>query len=1023
MARFARIGGSFLVVLVAYWSYALTIVPLVEPPANRYEAENLSREELKRRAQGTQQRWQRELDGLFPPGAWELDDPMILESDQFKLLLKGYKNLGGGQVEICPCTMIFTPNEPANDLVMRKRRSIVLKASEGALLKFDQALDLRQAKIGRLEGGQLKGRITIRSEGESLGPEDNLTVVTRDVDINEERIWSPHAVDFRLGSNSGQGRKMRIKFLSAKKDQTKNTPGPNVEGIELFEVRELRQLHLEPGEGGVFPDADPTSIDIAAGSKPLDDSNLPVEISCRGPFRFDPIAQLATFEDRVNVLRIHPEGPSDQLNCDTLYVYFARPRSALPGLAGRKQEGTQRKRTGSLDLEPRLIKAKGSPVFLRSPSQQIEARGEELEFDVQSGRITLDGTRQVWLQRGLEEIHARHLKYTAAESGGLGQISAKGPGFLRAQVGKSAAEQLYASWGENLEVQPWEGQQAISLVGGAELNYAGIGRLTAGQIHLFLDEMPPKTPGNSDRPEFRPDRMVAQGRVWLNSPQLSGEVDKWEVWFIHPRQEQAPQGPVVSGDTVVSNEIDADGVAATGSGGLFGAKSLSPQDRSDWTFARRHFKVTGSLLQSRVTMRDQKQELSDIIITGGVSLTETRTAEPDEIPLIVTGDRIDVIAANSPSTTVTITGSPTRWAQFQGRGLTLMGPSIELDRGKNLLYIDGSGRMKLPMDRDLFQDRRLANPDELQIDWKRHMEFDGLTAHFEDDIVAAGRYQHLEAETLDVILAEKVWFDELDSQTKPRPQRIVCNGGRQGVFVENHSFDEQQTRLSIERMWVVEFDVNLTTGEAVAEGPGRMTSVGIRSFDLPGGRSGGNPIAARVAPTALEDPAKPADKQLTHLNVRFEGSLEGNVKRKKMTFHDQVRAAYGPVKSWQDTLDPDEPDLLGPDDALLKCRELTVVHMPIPNREERAVELEALGNVSVEGSGYFALAPRMTYTEAKQLLLMESKDWTDAELYHQKQAGAPHSGTSAKRILYWCDTGKAEFEGPRSLKLSQFPRR
>ena len=85
--------------------------------------------------------------------------------------------------------------------------------------------------------------------------------------------------------------------------------------------------------------------------------------------------------------------------------------------------------------------------------------------------------------------------------------------------------------------------------------------------------------------------------------------------------------------------------------------------------------------------------------------------------------------------------------------------------------------------------------------------------------------------------------------------------------------------------------------------------------------------------------------------------------------------------------------------------------------------MSSLLALSVEGSGYFALAPRMTYTEAKQLLLMESKDWTDAELYHQKQAGAPHSGTSAKRILYWCDTGKAEFEGPRSLKLSQFPRR
>ena len=104
--------------------------------------------------------------------------------DRVKLLMKGYQRLDEGKrVEIRPCTMIFTPDQPTASPEEHWRRSIVLEAPEGAILEFDQPFELGRAKVGELEKGRLNGRIRIRSGGKSPGPEDDLEVIAHDVDL------------------------------------------------------------------------------------------------------------------------------------------------------------------------------------------------------------------------------------------------------------------------------------------------------------------------------------------------------------------------------------------------------------------------------------------------------------------------------------------------------------------------------------------------------------------------------------------------------------------------------------------------------------------------------------------------------------------------------------------------------------------------------------------------------------------------------------------------------------------------
>ncbi|NQT37533.1 MAG: hypothetical protein HQ581_08595, partial [Planctomycetes bacterium] len=327
MARVFRVITSFVAVLTAYWAYALAVVPMIEPTAdmNRSEGPDAQRLEM---GENAVQRQLRQFDGLFPPGSWELSSSKILESEQFTLLLGDYKNRGDGKVEIHPCTMVFMAAGLKDTQAERRRRAIVLQAPKGALLEFDSPLDLKQAKIGRLVGGRLLGQVTIRSDGKLPGPEDDLRIDTRDVEITERRVWTPYQVAFRLGPNNGCGEEMTIRLSPAGSDDSIAEHGPNIGGVESFELQRLDRLHLELADGDLFsggkenaakkppsggidkPAPRPVARETVARKtvSPADDTlegRLPVEVTCRGPFRFDFVEQVATFQREVDVLQLH----------------------------------------------------------------------------------------------------------------------------------------------------------------------------------------------------------------------------------------------------------------------------------------------------------------------------------------------------------------------------------------------------------------------------------------------------------------------------------------------------------------------------------------------------------------------------------------------------------------------------------------------------------------------------------------------------------------------------------------------
>ncbi len=976
-----RLAISFAVVLTAYWLYALLAVPLIEPQA-RWKEVSGGEPILPPTAPEHRQ----QLSQWFPPDAWERESPKVLKTEQGMLLFQDYKPLDDGRMEVKPFTLVFMAgNKPANE--EKDTRPVIMRAPDGALLHFDRPLDLGRAEIGRLIGGRLLGEIKIHSPETDRGKGDDLEIVTRNVQIDEQQVFTPHDVRFRYGQSHGSGRILSIALLPPKgsADNRKKSPSPS--GVKSLELVHVDKVHLHVGSD--------------------DKPQPPLEITCQGPFQFDFQKHIATFEDRVDVMRLNPDGPSDQLNCELLEVHFA-PREAAaettaraPAAAGNPSAiadaGNQKEKDGLSSLDVRRIVATGHPVVLRAPSAGATARGERLEYDLQTRRIRLEDSKKVMLRDERHDIEALQVEYQMAEPGRLGQLWSAGPGVIRGQLGDDQTRPFEVVWNKELLLRPHEQDHVVSMTGGANVKFPTMGGLAGDEIHLWLREVPQDQAAGGDgktRYSIVPDRMMALGQVQLDSPQLSGRTNRLEAWFV----ETAPENTVAASGT--PRQPSTAPVFARSPLGVAG------DSRDDLPVQK--FDVTGDLLRVQLLRQSEKTSVGDVTVDGNVRFVETvmRTAEPGQIPLSITGNLLQLRSASSDRATAKVTGQP---AEVVARGLTMNGATIQLDRGANRLWIDGPGQMTLPASRDLpgplpSSSQQQSPAANITIGWKGRMDFNGVTVHFERDVKAQSDQRFTLAGTLDVTLNRRVDFAN-PGQTDGIDIRELSFGD--GVYIENRSYELREL-VSLDQMQSRNLSIDQQTGGIYADGPGWVNSVRRGGDAL--SPSGQQPSAAR------RDSASP--NRLNYLHVDFQRAMVGNVNKREIQFLDQVKTVYGPVASWDERLDASRRDGLGEDGVLMTCDKLTVLEMGTPVAGRRPFELEATGNTLVEGRTFTARAERISYAEAKQLLVLEGNGRADAEIWRQTRIGGPTSHAAARKILYWRNDNRVEVDDASFLDLS-----
>ena len=295
--------------------------------------------------------------------------------------------------------------------------------------------------MGHLIGGRLLGRVTLRSDGRSPGPEDDLRVVTKDVQLSEREIWTAEPVDFRFGSSYGRGREMHIRLTPGDDSRPSDSPGAERgrAGVVRADPRD-RSAAPRAQSGENAAGASDGAAPPGAGSVSF--SNGPMEISCNGPLQFDMSRQEATFRDHVDVWRIIPNSQSDLLTCELLTIHFA-PKRENPANPASKEDGQEKALAGrpGAAMGPRRGGAGGARL-----ARPKGFRPAASNWNTISGRaaISLESAVEAWMRQGSNEIHCPSLKYQPGPAGRLGQVLARGPGWFRGEKDPQPAGQLAA---------------------------------------------------------------------------------------------------------------------------------------------------------------------------------------------------------------------------------------------------------------------------------------------------------------------------------------------------------------------------------------------------------------------------------------------------------------------------------------------------------------------------------------------------------------------------------------------------
>ena len=239
--------------------------------------------------------------------------------------------------------------------------------------------------------------------------------------------------------------------------------------------------------------------------------------------------------------------------------------------------------------------------------------------------------------------------------------------------------------------------------------------------------------------------------------------------------------------------------------------------------------------------------------------------------------------------------------------MTLWGAAIELEKRTNRLWVDGAGRLTLPVNQGL-DGQPLARAQSLTVDWKRRMDFQNATAVFRGSVVARSAQQVLNTEQLEATLTRAIDFSNPNvTPSGGRPdQRLdlasVRSRGR--TFLEARQFDEAGQQSTFSQMEVIDLAIDRATGKISAPGPGLGSARLTRC-----------PAAARAAGRShRQPPAPPAEEEgdeYTSIYVTFRKGIDGNIDRRTVKFFDDTQTIYAPVTDWNVRLDANDRDVGG----------------------------------------------------------------------------------------------------------------
>ncbi|MGQ9770076.1 MAG: hypothetical protein ACUVQG_05945 [Thermogutta sp.] len=985
--RWAQVAVSFLIVVAVYQLYARLAVPMIEPEPT---AVGVS-EQLIAPAEHVLQERMEELIQLFPGRREFLKQAKIFEIDQSTLVFQDYFNLGDGRILVRPCLIIFQQSDsPPGGKQRDLPNTLVLEAIEGAIFQFDRTLDLRSAKVGRFLSGQLLGNIVLRGEG----PHRDFRLTTRDVTLTEHRVWTNHPVELLWGRHRARGSGLEIVF-QGRTPFSKGTTEVSPFRIQRFLLRHVDRLHIDISTWETPTDRQQRVNSSVAPSEQQENS---LEVACQGPLLFIPGQRIMTLQDQVELTRTQSGQTTLRMTCDRLSLLLNldeikpavetagdEPQGMRPALSAKDPRAIRLK----------LLQAVGRPVTVTSPIWKGELVCEDLRFDVEQGLLSMDGSQGVSIKRAADQLRAPRIQCQLDPEFKLRTIAAGGPGEVRSQISDTEPLDTSVSWQTGFFWTFQEKERMLAIQGQVRIQAASIGSLECEKVWCWLEEAAEPTSLPSG---LRPRRIVAEEGVRIISPQIQADTQRLEAWFIWQNSE------------TTTDEVDqiTDGLSL---------RTEKNQTVGENKSAFSQLQMAARLLRVEFHIINSRAQLSALSADGTVKVQE-RLREPEAKPLEIYGEHLEIIEASTPQTVFALTGNP---AYVAGRGLSLSGFQIFLDRERNLLSTSGPGRVEI---HQTTRENNLVLPipaERVEIQWSQGMDFDGQIAIFKGNASLTSRNRRIQAETLEFEIAPPISLAELNAPSHMQLQSAKAVGQ---VIIENVEADTNGQVQCRDQLFVSEIAINWTTGAITAPGFGHFLTVRSSAFvpSLSLNPLESKPVSSSASGDTVDaNQPTPQPTQPVILEIVYSQGLAGNIYQRTISCRGRVKVKYGAGDRWDLTQLPDDPALLGPRGLMLNSDEIAVYQMMVPGTNKPHLELEARGNVTVEGQSHTARARRLAFDESKTLLTLEGDSDIPAELYRQEFSGGPVQKTAARRIYYWYSTKTIKVDDPKSLEVSRSP--
>lgn len=1008
--RITNAAVALAATIVAYQVYAVVAVPWLEPPAPVATASAATDEQWRAGAQSVG-RYQQLLATYFPAGHWSLAGaPKVVESGRVMLVLEDYRRSDDGRVELSKCAVLTfpTPRVPGEP---PPPDAIVFEAPGGATLQFDNDFNPARGKIGRPVRGVFPGELVIRSDMAEPGPHDDLRVVTRDMRLEETLLLTDAEATFRLGPHRASGRKLEIRLLRESRAASGGDE-PGIVGVSSLELRDDFEATVHPSG-------------LNQGSGPLAASGE-LRLTSEGPFRFDFTRFVASLRRDVRATLSKPGEPSDQLFCGELSLHLSETANAPTTLSPADEPQLARRQSRALGrLQPYMIEAIGDPVRLDSPARQASARGRQLRVWVAEQRLRVDGTARApaTLAHGLHETHAAWIDYRSPpedSAAAIGELSMAGPGWLRVATRKNDPDRLLEMRWRDVDGQGSEalrlardrvGQPLLVVGGRPEVAATGLGRIESDRLSVRLREVAPDGPrgpaielgsGRGDGAQklaVVAERIDATGAVRFRGRELEGSTKNLVAWF-RTMETAEPTGSSGGSNQLGGNGADSD----------------------------RLYRLTAGEVQFDVGLFGRKAEPTSLLCSDGVRFEDVSESSPTG-QLSVRGAELRVDGLHQKHARLTVSGGGERpraatkevsqsgdsaaadhrgFAQIFAKGVRMWARELHLDQAAGRVWSDEAVDARMPLD-DRVGRALAAGGGEATLRARGGLDFDGRTITLRDDVFAETADGWVHAAELTAELARPIDIRSGDTPDGPiEIAEVTCRGG---VSIDRRDTDAGGQR-SHQRARLETLRYNLQSGELAGDGPGW-----VRSVQLSTGDDGLASLAGGASPAKLR-----------FLRVNFQRGVGGNMNQRLLSFHERVRGVYGPVLAWDQDLPVESPGGPPPDAVTLACDELRVLEdpsaaAPRPKGDSQfgPLELQALGSVRFEGESsrrgqsFVAEAAAASYTQSKEVFVLEGHASRDATLWIRQRPGEPPARSVARKIVYHRLSGRVKVEDIRGF--------